>query len=63
LPHNFHIPSLHVLSPTVNGGQTVDVTLRLRRPGSYPFVCDFHVMDGMVGTLVVRHERHSARYS
>ena len=54
VPHNLHIPALGVLSPDVAGGQTAVVTIHVKKPGSYSFDCDFHVMDGMVGTLVVR---------
>jgi plastocyanin len=54
LPHNLHIPSLGVDSPTVPGGQSAIVTIHVTKAGSYPFDCDIHVMDGMVGTLVVR---------
>jgi plastocyanin len=54
LPHNLHIPALGVLSPTVEGGHTLVVTVHATKPGSYSFDCDIHVMDGMVGTLVVR---------
>jgi plastocyanin len=54
IPHNLSIPTLNVSSPTVNGGQTVTVVVHVRKPGRYPFVCTLHVMNGMVGTLVVR---------
>jgi plastocyanin len=54
IPHNLAIPSLNVSSPTVNGGQTVTVAVHVMKPGRYPFVCTLHVMNGMVGTLVVR---------
>jgi plastocyanin len=54
IPHNIDIPSLHVVSPLVHSGGTIDVIVNASRPGSYPFVCDLHVMDGMTGTLVVR---------
>jgi len=54
IPHNIDIPSLHVVSPLVHSGGTIDVTVNAPKPGSYPFVCDLHVMDGMTGTLVVR---------
>jgi plastocyanin len=54
LPHNLHIPALGVLSPTVDGGQTLIITIHAKKAGSYYFDCDIHVMDGMVGTLVVR---------
>jgi plastocyanin len=54
IPHNLAIPDFNVASPTVNGGQTVTVAVHAKRPGRYPFVCTLHVMNGMVGTLVVR---------
>jgi plastocyanin len=54
IPHNLEIPALDIASPTVNGGQTVTMTVHANKPGTYPFVCTFHVMNGMVGTLVVR---------
>jgi plastocyanin len=53
IPHNLDIPRLGVHSPTVNGGQTVTVTVDAAKPGTYSFDCDFHIMEGMVGTLVV----------
>ena len=58
IPHNLDIPALDAASPTVNGGQTVTMTVHAPKPGTYPFVCTFHVMDGMVGTLVVRRTRN-----
>jgi plastocyanin len=54
VPHNLHIPALKVLSPTIDGGQTVTITIHATTAGTYAFDCDFHVMDGMVGTLIVR---------
>jgi plastocyanin len=54
IPHNLDIPQLGVHSPTVNGHQTITVTVHADKPGSYSFDCDFHVMEGMVGTLVVQ---------
>jgi plastocyanin len=54
IPHNLDIPTLNAASPTVNGGETVTMIVHARKPGTYPFVCTFHVMNGMVGTLVVR---------
>jgi plastocyanin len=36
-----------------NGGQTSSVTINLP-PGTYPFICRFHVGLGMKGTLVVQ---------
>jgi len=54
VPHNFHIPALGIESATVGGGQTLLLTVHLHKAGSYSFDCDFHLMDGMVGTLTVR---------
>jgi plastocyanin len=54
IPHNLAIPALNISSPTVNGGETVTVAVHAKTPGRYPFVCTLHVMNGMVGTLVVR---------
>ncbi len=54
VPHNLDIPALDVVSPTVPGGQSTTVTVHATKAGSYTFDCDFHVMDGMVGTLVVK---------
>jgi plastocyanin len=54
IPHNLDIPALHAASPTVDGGQTVTMTVHAKKAGTYPFVCTLHVMNGMVGTLVVR---------
>jgi plastocyanin len=56
-PHNFSIPSLHVVSPTVSGnpGQTsATTTLTLTKPGTYPFVCTFRSAAGMHGEIVVK---------
>ena len=54
IPHNLSIPDFNLTSPTVNGGQTVTVAVHAKAPGRFPFVCTLHVMNGMVGTLVVR---------
>jgi plastocyanin len=59
IPHNLAIPALDAASPTVNGGTTVTMVVHATKPGTYPFVCTFHVMNGMVGTLVVRPARKS----
>jgi plastocyanin len=37
---------------TNNGGQSQQVAINLP-PGTYPFICRFHVSSGMKGTLVV----------
>jgi plastocyanin len=34
-------------------GQSQQVTIDLA-PGTYPFICRFHVSEGMTGTLVVQ---------
>jgi azurin len=43
-------------TPMAGAGETVEVTLTVPGPGSYPFVCTFpgHAVAGMQGTLVVR---------
>ena len=42
-------------TPMAGAGETVEVTLTVPGPGSYPFVCTFpgHAVAGMSGTLVV----------
>ena len=50
-PHTFTV--LNTTIDVVNAtGQTQTVTITLK-PGSYPFICRFHVNLGMKGTLVV----------
>jgi plastocyanin len=51
--HNLDIPSLHAVSPTVYGGKKVTMTFQVYTPGTYAFICDFHVSEGKVGTLIV----------
>jgi azurin len=43
-------------TPMGGAGETVEVTLTVPGPGSYPYVCTFpgHTVAGMQGTLVVR---------
>ena len=50
-PHSFTV--LNTTIDVVNAvGQTQTVTITLK-PGTYPFICRFHVNLGMKGTLVV----------
>ena len=51
--HDLDIPSLHAVSPTVYGGKTVTMAFQVNTPGTYAFICDFHLTEGMVGTLIV----------
>lgn len=48
--------SFTVLNTTIDvvnsGGQSQPVTITLK-PGTYPFICRFHVSFGMKGTLIV----------
>lgn len=43
-------------TPMAGAGETVEATVTVPGPGSYPFVCTFpgHAVAGMQGTLVVR---------
>lgn len=54
-PHNLSWTSLPGAPtiPLVNGGETRTIDLTVSQPGSYPFVCTFHIASGMKGTLVV----------
>jgi plastocyanin len=54
IPHDLDIPALHDESATVAGGQTAYMTIDTTAAKSYYFDCDFHVEEGMVGTLVVK---------
>jgi plastocyanin len=49
--HTFTITG-HGVDVVNNPGQTQQVTITLA-PGTYPFVCTFHVALGMKGTLTV----------
>ena len=49
--HNFSVTG-HGIDVTTNPGQTRSVAVDLP-PGTYPFICRFHVSLGMRGTLVV----------
>jgi plastocyanin len=53
VPHNMDFPTLHQTSATVYGHHRVTMTVTVRQPGTYAFVCDFHVAEGMVGSMVV----------
>ena len=56
-PHNIHFTTLHKTSASTTGGitgNTVTLDLGTLQPGSYPFVCDYHVGAGMKGVLTVR---------
>ena len=50
-PHTFTVTGKGI-DITNNGGQSQQVTINLP-PGTYPFICRFHVSSGMKGTLVV----------
>lgn len=50
-PHTFTVTGKGI-DITNNGGQSQLVTINLP-PGTYPFICRFHVAEGMKGTLVV----------
>lgn len=52
-PHNIDFPTLHVKSPLISAGHSTSVTLHVAAGHTYPFDCDIHVSEGMVGTLVV----------
>jgi plastocyanin len=52
VPHTFTVTG-HGIDVETQPGQTSTVTIDLP-PGTYPFICRFHVSLGMKGTLVVR---------
>jgi len=67
LPHNIGVlkkgssvedfgeDDLIVLSETIQGGKSIDVTFTIDNPGEYTFVCNIpgHARAGMTGTLVI----------
>ena len=55
-PHNLVASELHSRLATVSGNpgeQTTTMVLHFTKPGSYPFVCSYHVDAGMRGEFVV----------
>jgi len=50
-PHTFTVTGMGI-DVTNDGGQSQQVNIDLP-PGTYPFVCTFHVSEGMKGTLTV----------
>jgi plastocyanin len=53
VPHTFEIPSLRVATGNVGKHAVKSVTFTVDKPGSYPFVCAYHVTLHMEGTLKV----------
>jgi plastocyanin len=49
--HTFTVTGTSIDMVT-KGGQSGQATIDLK-PGTYPFICRFHVSSGMKGTLVV----------
>lgn len=52
-PHNLQVSRLHATTGMVEKGKTGSVTVDLRRPGRYDFVCTYHVKEGMTGVIEV----------
>jgi plastocyanin len=52
IPHTFTVTG-HGIDVETQSGKTSQITIDLP-PGTYPFICRFHVLLGMKGTLVVR---------
>ena len=52
IPHTFTVTG-HGVDVETQSGKTSQITIDLP-PGTYPFICRFHVSLGMKGTLVVR---------
>jgi plastocyanin len=52
VPHTFTVTG-HGIDVETQPGKTSQITIDLP-PGTYPFICRFHVSLGMKGTLVVR---------
>jgi plastocyanin len=52
VPHTFTVTG-HGIDVETQSGKTSQITIDLP-PGTYPFICRFHVSLGMKGTLVVR---------
>lgn len=53
VPHTLEIPSLGVDTGNVGKHGVKSVTFTVEKPGSYPFVCAYHVTLHMDGTLKV----------
>jgi plastocyanin len=51
VPHTFTVTG-HGIDVETQSGKTSQITIDLP-PGTYPFICRFHVSLGMKGTLVV----------
>jgi plastocyanin len=52
-PHNLQVSRLHANTGMVEKGKPGSVTVDLRRPGRYDFVCTYHVKEGMTGVIDV----------
>lgn len=52
-PHNLQVTRLHANTGMVQKGKPGSVTVDLRRPGRYDFVCTYHVKEGMTGVIEV----------
>lgn len=52
-PHDVKITGLPGQSPTAFAGSTIAYRFTAPAPGSYRFVCTFHVEQGQTGTLIV----------
>ena len=52
VPHTFTVTG-HGIDVETQSGKTSQITIDLP-PGTYPFICRFHIALGMKGTLVVR---------
>lgn len=56
-PHDIHFTTLGRTSASTSGGLTgnrVTLDLGTLKPGTYPFVCDYHYGAGMKGVLTIR---------
>jgi plastocyanin len=53
VPHTLEIPSLGVNTGNIGKHQTRQVSFTVRRPGTYPFDCAYHLTLHMDGTLRV----------
>lgn len=54
LPHDFVLDTFHASSGPVDGGAERSVTFTAGAPGTYQFLCSYHVAAGMKGQLIVR---------
>jgi plastocyanin len=52
-PHDLQVSKLHATTGMVEKGKPGSVTVDLRRPGRYDFVCTYHVKEGMTGVIEV----------